>query len=101
MAEYIGCKDCASKNCAGCNIFTLATMLNNGAFDGMMDDHRSIIPAADVVERKRGRWIIFVEDDSPWDSLWKCSCCGAYGTTEEPVHKNFCPNCGADMRQEA
>lgn len=52
--EVIECRACDSKNCYGCNILTLAEMLNNGAFDGMMDEHHSIIPAAEVVERKRG-----------------------------------------------
>lgn len=48
--EIIECRDCESKNCYGCNILTLAEMLNSGAFDGMMDEHHSIIPAAKVVE---------------------------------------------------
>ena len=39
-------------------------------------------------ERKKGRWI-------DMDDHVMCSCCGAahYG-----VDRNYCPNCGADMR---
>ena len=48
--------------------------------------------------QSEGEWIILPEDDSPWDSVWKCGRCGANTTTEEPVYKNFCPNCGAKMK---
>ena len=59
------------------------------------------IPSADVVERKRGKWI----KDCNVAFFWKCSECGAYifwrkeeyllRNEDEP---NYCPNCGADMR---
>ena len=39
-------------------------------------------------ERKKGRWI-------DMDDHVMCSCCGA---THYGSDKNFCPNCGADMR---
>ena len=41
-------------------------------------------------ERKKGRWI-------DMDDHVMCSCCGAahYG-----VDRNYCPNCGGDMRGE-
>lgn len=44
--------------------------------------------AADVRENVRGEWIDF------WDR-YRCSVCNMEGTYEE----NFCPNCGADMRE--
>lgn len=50
MAEYIECRNCDSPYCNGCNIHTLAMMLNNGKFDCLMGDDYSINPAADVVE---------------------------------------------------
>ena len=40
-------------------------------------------------ERKKGRWI-------DMDDHVMCSCCGA---THYGSDKNFCPNCGADMRR--
>lgn len=58
------------------------------------------LPAADVQEIKHGRWI-----DQRADSE-VCSVCGSrfyisalfiVGINDEP---NFCPNCGADMRDK-
>ena len=49
------------------------------------------LPAADVVERKRGEWI--------WDSRFSdytCSECHNWDLKTP----NFCSNCGADMRGE-
>ena len=52
-------------------------------------------------ERMRGKWI---EDDDGWDGvIWRCSECDAVfaltdGTPEENEY-NFCPHCGADMRE--
>ena len=53
------------------------------------------LPAADVVERKRGEW------NFTWHSMFKeylptCSCCGRLSAFKY----NFCPECGADMRQD-
>lgn len=56
-------------------------------------------PAADVRPVVRGQWV------SPRPDSEMCSCCGtrfyisalfAVGGNDEP---NFCPNCGADMRE--
>ena len=61
---------------------------------GKMLDMVQNAPAADVVERKRGKWY--------WaeDGHCKCSVCGQYATVKRLVVKtNFCPNCGADMRE--
>ena len=58
----------------------------------------SIVPSADVVERKRGEWI---ESDIP-SELYVCSECGgacwSYDYTRQIVKSRYCPNCGADMR---
>ena len=43
--------------------------------------------------RKKGRWLCF---DPPW---YRCSECGAVRENKSFM-ENFCPNCGADMRQE-
>ena len=58
-------------------------------------------PAADVVEVKHGRW---VEVEFGWDDVYyDCSICGESfclidGTPTDNLY-NFCPNCGADMRE--
>ena len=56
------------------------------------------IPSADVVERKRGEWILKTDEVLDID-FYACSEC-----EYEPYRKmdisNFCPNCGADMREQ-
>ena len=56
------------------------------------------MPLADLVERKHGEWI------SPADLIcYKCTACGNYANQgyglDEPIFWDFCPNCGADMRE--
>lgn len=55
----------------------------------------------EVTEQKHGKW----DKDSDMAFYWKCSECGAYlfwRYEEFMVNGNphFCPNCGADMRDE-
>lgn len=47
------------------------------------------MPTADVIERKKGKWI------KRGISLYKCSECERFSPTQE----NYCPKCGADMRE--
>lgn len=53
-------------------------------------------------ERKKGEWI---EQDDAWDGVYyECSVCKEPftlidGTPSENLY-NFCPNCGADMRED-
>ena len=94
MSDYIS-REAARKNlcdfCIGhdicdhkgnCNAMT--------AFDS--------IPAADVRENKRGKWI---PRDRTWGrSFYSCSCCEL--TVDMPTEMGkpmfiFCPNCGAEM----
>lgn len=50
------------------------------------------VPTADMVEKKKGEWI----EDGYYNEPCVCSYCGVSGN---PVW-NFCPNCGAEMREE-
>lgn len=60
------------------------------------------IPAADVRPVVRGKWI---ESKSIMEVLY-CSECGfrtIYGAMPDGLGRNYsyCPNCGADMREES
>lgn len=63
------------------------------------------IPAVDAESRKHGRWT-HVSDSEPYDE-YVCSICGTkassfIGGTEMwycLLKPNYCPNCGADMRE--
>jgi hypothetical protein len=103
-------------------MLTLEWMLDHGKFDRLMDEHHTIIPV-DVVERssfeaigqkyaqiqdklirgelvelKRGRWIEHEwaeEENGLLISNFECSMCHIW----ERKKSDFCPNCGADMRE--
>ena len=51
-------------------------------------------PLADVRPVKRGRWIDYDDDYG----VYSCSECEK--DAPEDTQWNFCPNCGADMREE-
>ena len=52
------------------------------------------IPAADVRPVRRGKWV----DHPRWKWIYaECSECEVVSD----VKSNFCPNCGADMREES
>ena len=52
------------------------------------------IKALSAQERKRGRWILKSTNGEMFD------CCSECGFVEWDAPRNFCPNCGADMRGE-
>lgn len=58
-----------------------------------LDTVISSIPAADVREVKRGHWNVY----SAKHGLYSCSECHSVPAF---LHSPFCPNCGADMREE-
>ena len=66
--------------------------------NGIWEYRCALIEDAPSVERPRGRWIPpdFVSDD-----FWTCSACGVEWFMEDDGGWNFCPNCGADMREDA
>lgn len=49
-------------------------------------------PADDVVEVKHGRWLF------GGDGLVECSLCEEVYTHSMLLPRNYCPNCGANMR---
>ena len=65
------------------------------------------IQALEEPERKHGKWICENEED--WFPSCRCSVCGCvengcWVTVQDrkivQYKVNFCPNCGADMREE-
>jgi hypothetical protein len=64
------------------------------------------IPAADVRPVVRGRWIEYPEvlklADALNDEYIGCPACGnVWNMMDNDVERfNYCPNCGADMREE-
>lgn len=100
MAEYIGCRECDSPYCKGCNLKNLETMLRNGKFDCIMNENRCINTAADVAPVVHGRW-----DDSGrytfpnGATAVRCTICGC-ALNESEYHLcnwNYCPICGVKM----
>ena len=64
-----------------------------------VDDVVACIDAMPTVEPKCGEWIAKTEN---YHSHWVCSKCGAWALleyNEQMCLSNFCPNCGADMRE--
>lgn len=54
-------------------------------------------PTIDV-DKPKGKWIMHIDDLFPCESTQECSICHA----EQLINgndDNFCPNCGADMRE--
>ena len=74
---------------------------NNNAHD-CAENIRSI-PAADVVERKVGKWLkvngyaiaLTSDDEEITMPIHKCSACGE--SSLNVFYTNYCPNCGAKM----
>ena len=124
MAEFISCRNCDSPYCNGCNIYTLATMLQAGKFDCLMDENRSVNRFADVAPVVHGKWVLTAHEEYSncrWHVTAECSEChhdkgeiyagffpgfpkdlarGVVLDCAESVKlDNYCPNCGADMRE--
>lgn len=83
-----------------------------GTEDGFIGTIEALVNAMPSVQpgRKTGEWLErevhekgVCEDIEEWQSA-KCSVCGRYHTTPYTYYfsdYNFCPNCGADMREDA
>lgn len=56
-------------------------------------DYINSLPAAEVRPVVRGEW------ESTGGGTWRCSQCG-YGVMPWNAGQNFCPHCGADMRED-
>lgn len=63
------------------------------------EDKKIIVEALQEPERKKGRW-----KDFDCGNSYKCTACGQIWTLNDgtPVENNmnYCPKCGADMKDE-
>lgn len=89
----IGCKDCISTKCEGCNMLTLERMLNSGKFDCLMDEPHCIDQNAEVGVVKHGRWKLHNDGSGTCDQcrftqkhIW-----------DDDGWQNYCGVCGAKM----
>ena len=61
--------------------------------------NNAAIPAADVRPVRRGKWIKYAPHNS---DMMTCSECEKYWILDgDQYDYHFCPNCGADMREES
>lgn len=92
MSEYISREAALRANCYFCSVH----LKDDSPCDEKCADYMKFmeIPAADVRPVVRGKWIDHQE--GRWIYA-KCSECG----TVHDVKSNFCPSCGADMREES
>ena len=87
MAKQIGCRTCNSEDCTGCNVYTLATMLDNGKFDNLTDNNRTIVQSFDVVEmcvEDVGPMVVRVIGDVA--KVVRCKDCKHYGNVGCPMY---------------
>ena len=71
-----------------------AAFEEDGHLSAYIEEMNDAIPAADVRPVVRGKW------ENAGSDVWKCSVCG-YEILPWNAGENFCPNCGADMREES
>lgn len=94
MTEYIGCRECDSPYCKGCNLKNLETMLRSGKFDCIMNENRCINTDADVAPVVHGRWVPAFHVG---DCCYRCSECQFLRDAYLLDIGNYCPKCGAKM----
>lgn len=106
MAEYIeretlkilfagACAECRD-SCA--EFDGIEADCNQCLLNGVIKDAKSI-PSADLRPVKRGKWLKYAPDNS---DMMTCSECEKYWILDgEQYDFHFCPNCGADMREES
>ena len=94
MDDYIKRKSVYDALCKICN--------ERGACDytGQESCHKvfSQIPAADVRENVQGKWVYNEIHNNFFCSLCHCDRYGRSNEDGSVSFNNFCPNCGADMR---
>lgn len=60
--------------------------------------HIQALPSVTPI-RPKGHWIDTNNLDVKYKAIYMCSNCRNCYTEMKPINMNFCPNCGADMRE--
>lgn len=98
MSDYISREDAIRELEFRCKILkvrggeTAANILTRYGIKELRN--KDALPAADVRPVVWGRWTRI--DYAPCGHDYKCSTCG----WKNEMATNFCPNCGADMRED-
>lgn len=90
MSEYIKREDATRVMCGECLNYVACYSADADIPVCPLFWKMQIVPAANVVERKKGVWLNY--------GYIKCSECGTRYSIITKVYPNYCPNCGADMR---
>lgn len=96
MGEYIGCRECDSPDCKGCNLKNLETMLRNGKFNCIMNENRCINTSADIAQVVYGKWGTGRFNLETGNHEKQCTHCRNFS---KEYDKPYCPNCGAKMNE--
>lgn len=73
--------------------------VENGELEAYSRDRKMLcdLPSAQP-ERKTGKWL---SENRTMDAFWVCSVCGFPSEAHAAnIIYNYCPNCGADMRDK-
>ena len=57
------------------------------------------LPSADVVERKRGKWVDVI-DANEYGEPYLCGACCSECGLQTVTLSNFCPDCGVNMKND-
>ncbi len=103
--RHLYCENCARrKNGKGKFVYDIGDAPCRACGYGDVLDDVENAPAADVRPVVRGHWITEEEAEAKGNYLLQdaCSVCGHCDwDNTESKYFNFCPNCGADMREES
>lgn len=91
------CKNCIRRtNSKGKTVYEIGEAPCRACGIGDVLDDLEDYPAADVVERKTGKWIFSYDHGGP-NHAYFCSKCKRTIHTADLGDWSFCPNCGAKM----
>lgn len=96
MDEYINREEAIkiAESCGTQNASHLGSVYSGSVIADYIAEYISMIPPADVVPVRHGRWID--KDKYTFGRMYDCSICGTR-ILDNGHSWNYCPNCGAKM----